>query len=64
MFKGKKGYIWCIEDGIHIMRISPTGKVIRYDQPLANKASEIYHLEYGKDGAVWLGTDQGIFVLH
>lgn len=64
MFRGKKEYIWCIANGIDIIRISEEGKPILYENPTNSKANEIYHLEYGKDGTVWAGTDQGIFVFY
>jgi ligand-binding sensor domain-containing protein len=64
MFRGKKGYIWCIANGIDIIRISPEGESILYENPTMDEAKEIYVLEYSHDGSVWAGTDHGIFVFH
>ena len=64
MFKGLKGYIWCVANGTDILRISADGKSIYYANPTQNQAGEIYQLEYSDDGSVWAGTDQGIFVFH
>ncbi len=64
MFKGKKGFVWCISEGTDIIRISPDGRSIHYEDPTDTKANEIYHLEWSEDGSVWAGTDQGVFVFH
>lgn len=64
MFQGHKGLIWSTIDGTGIIRISSEGKTILYEDATNNKANEIYHLEYDKNGSVWAGTDQGVFVFH
>ena len=64
MFRGDKGFIWCIANGKDIVRIAPDGQAIYYEDPTGGKANEIYHLEYAQDGSVWAGTDQGVFVFH
>ncbi|MEO1050930.1 MAG: two-component regulator propeller domain-containing protein [Bacteroidota bacterium] len=64
MFQGAKGYIWCVKDATHIIRINAEDRVIQYDNPTEGHTNEIYHLEQDNKGAVWAGTDQGIFVLH
>ncbi len=64
MFKGLKGYVWCIANGTDILRVSGNGKVIYYDNPTKSQASEIYALAQGENSAVWAGTDQGILVFN
>lgn len=64
MFKGAKGYIWCIADGTDIIRIDQNGKLISYENPTNGQAGEIYDLTQDHKGSVWAGTDSGIFVFH
>ena len=66
MFEGKKGYIWCVSNGMDIVRVSPdiNNKRYHYKNPTAGQDVEIYDLGTDKDGAVWAGTIQGISVLH
>ncbi len=64
MFKGKKGFIWCIADGTDILRISTDGKTIEYQDPTLGLAGEIYQLEDDENGSVWAGTDHGLVQFH